>query len=86
MFHKFKKPTIFVQKSLVWPLRFIFLLFVVYFISDMHEILTTNIAEYRHSINSARGEDDFRYWLKFIEKLVMGLFFALLAFNVKEKE
>lgn len=85
MFHKFKKTTIYVQKSMVWPLRFIFILVVVYFISDIHEILITNIAEYKYGVDSMKGQDNFGYWLKVTEKVVMGLFFILLAFNVKEK-
>jgi len=84
MFHKFKKQTISVNKYLVFPIRLFMALMVIYFISDLNEMLSTGIAEYRYSIDSIRGDDDFRFWLKFAESLVMGIFFLLLMFNVKK--
>ena len=84
MFHKFKKPTISVSKYFVYPIRRVFALMVIYFILDINEMLNTGVAEYRHSVDSVREDDGFRYWLKFTEKLVMGMFFFLLMFNVKK--
>ena len=71
---------------MVWPLRFVFLLFAVYIAADIYEMLNTNIAVYRNSIDSIKAEDPFGYWTKFSEKAMMGLFFVLLAIQVKEKK
>jgi hypothetical protein len=86
MFHKFKKPTIIVNKYLVYPVRIFFALFVIYFMFDLNEMLSSGVAEYSYSVDSIRGEDNFRFWLKFTEKLVMGVFFLLLIFNIKSSK
>ena len=74
------------KKPFVWPLRLAFLLFSVYIAADIYEILSTGIAEYRNSVDSLRGEDPYGYWSKFLEKVAMGLFFVLLAIQVKEQK
>ena len=78
--------TLYVHKTFMWPLRFVFLLFAVYIAADIYEILSSGIAEYRNSVDSMREVDPYGYWSKFLEKVAMGLFFILLAVQVKEKK
>ena len=86
MFKKLDHLLLTVKKPFVWPLRLILLLFAVYVAVYIYEILSTGIAEYRNIVDSLRGEDPYGYWSKFLEKVAMGLFFVLLAIQVKEQK
>jgi hypothetical protein len=86
MFHQFKKTVIYTKKEMMWPLRCIFFIAFIYFSFEVYEILNTGVAEYRHSDDGIRGENNFGYWIKCIEKIMFCVFFVFLVFNVKEKK
>ena len=86
MLKKLEHLTLTVKKPFGWPLRLVFLLFAISIAADIYELLNTGIAEYRVSSDRIREEDPFGFWTKFFEKSVMGLFFILLAVQVKEKK
>ncbi len=86
MFHKFRKPIIHGGVNLVWPLRFVFVLVAIYFAMEVSDILQSGVANYKYSDDAIRGENDFRYWVKVVEKFVFSLFFIVLAFFTKSKK
>ena len=83
MFHKFKKPEVYVNNSLVWPLKVLLIIAAIYFGYDIYEIVNSGVAEYRFSESSERNNDEFGFWLKIAEKFAYGAFCILISYCIQ---
>lgn len=83
MFHKFKAFRVHVKSSLVIPLRVVFVLIGVIFLTDMFEMLSTGVAEYKYSKPASIEDDAFGFFAKLFQWLAITFFCFYMVYAVK---